>query len=188
MKKATVYRIISFAAAVIMLCASFSACKKDKGNKLTDEQQTALINAAEAFYEYGGSYNSENMIPMDEAEMFVYYYYNDKLEAAEGDYALLSKDEAEKFFKTFFGYSIFPHPHAAENDGLLLYAEGNYLIKVRPAAADCEVKQITMLEDGKFEGSVSCRGENGQVSNLMLVFKIVDDSIRILECDHFDFA
>ena len=188
MKKINVCRIISFAAAVIMLCASFSACKKNEKNMLTDEQQTSLINAAEAFYEYGGSYNSTNMIPMDEAEMFIYYFYNDKLQAVEGDYAVLSKDDAEKFIKTFFGYSLFPHPHAAGNDGLLLYADGNYHIKVNKAAAECEIKQITPFDDDKFECNIACKGENGAVSNLMLKFKIIDDGIRILECDHFDLA
>ena len=186
MKKINVYRIISFAAAVIMLCASLSACSRNPKDKLTDEQQTALKNAAEAFYEYGGSYNSDNMLPMDEAEMFICYYYDDKLSAVEGDYALITKDEAEKFFKAFFGYTVFPHPHSAENNGRLLYADGNYLIKVNAAAAECVIEQITELENGKYESSISCKGSDGTAANLMLTFKILDEGIRIVECDRFD--
>ena len=124
--KNNIRRIIAAVVLAAVLAGAFvlTACKKQpqqdpadaqkepgkagENVALTEAQKSAVLTAAEAFYESGLVYDERNPLSISRIEQFVYYIYNGELTAGEDGYGSVALDEAENRIMTLFGIPVVP--------------------------------------------------------------------------------
>ncbi|MCH5278658.1 MAG: hypothetical protein J1E60_02600 [Christensenellaceae bacterium] len=178
-------RIRSFALMLALLSASaaFISCGK-KQDGLNDTQSAQLINVAEAFYECGLEFSSDDVINTNQLEMFVYYLYNDELTAGENGFGRVSFDEADAMVESIFGMGPAIHKNYSTDGSSPLYSIGqNYYVKVEPSNfVSSEIEDVTLDDDGHYRAAVNFTDSEGMTTQLRMVFDVNKNDIRVLEC------
>lgn len=203
--KNNIRRIIAAVVLATVLAGAFvlTACKKQpqqdpadaqkepgkagENVALTEAQKSAVLTAAEAFYETGLVYDERNPLSISRIEQFVYYIYNGELTAGEDGYGSVALDEAENRIMTLFGIKKLLHTKKNADPAQKYYCEGDrYYVRVNEPAAECSIASSEWDENGNAKITVAVKGADGVGAVLEFTAHLADGKLTLNSCKRYD--
>lgn len=195
-------RIACLLLAALMLLSSLAlfGCNNnepedDPNNPFSEfinsAQKNKLEVLAEAFAESRYTFDSSNPITFRDIELFICYYYDDKVLAGENGYGSVSATDADAFCEEVFGIKPTLRYNNTFEDEVPFYFDDDsqsYLIKPKDNfAAKVELESIEALKEGGYLASIKVSGTDGSQCVLELGFLLNKDAVRISSCKRYDF-
>lgn len=188
-------------AALMLLCSlALLGCNKNEPKDDTNNPFSEFINStqkeklevlAEAFAESGYAFDNSNPITFRDVELFICYYYDDKVLAGENGYGSVPAADADAFCEEVFGIKPTLRYNNTFEDEVLFYFDDDsesYLIKPKDNfASDVELESVEVLEEGGYLASIKVSGTDGSQCLLELGFLLNKDAVRIRSCKRYDF-
>lgn len=188
-------------AALMLLCSlALFGCNKNEPENDPNNPFSELINStqkeklemlAEAFAESRYSFDSSNPITFRNVELFICYYYDDKVLAGENGYGSVPAAAADAFCEEVFGIKPTIRYNNTFEDEVLFYFDDeseSYLIKQKDNfATSVELESVETLKDGGYLASIKVSGTDGSQCVLELGFLLNKDAVRISSCKRYDF-
>lgn len=195
-------RIACLLLAALMLLSSLAlfGCNNNETEDDPNNPFSEFINSAqkkklevlaEAFAESRYTFDSNNPITFRNIELFICYYYDDKVLAGENGYGSVPATDADAFCEEVFGIKPTIRYNNTFEDEVLFYFDDDsesYFIKPKDSfAVDVELESVETLKEGGYLASIKVSGTDGSQCILELGFLLNKDAVRISSCKRYDF-
>lgn len=195
-------RIACMLLAALMLLSSLAlfGCNKkeptdDPNNPFSEfinsAQKNKLEVLAEAFAQSRYAFDSTNPITFRDIELFICYYYDDKVLAGENGYGSVPAADADAFCEEVFGIKPTLRYNNTFEDEVPFYFDDDsqsYLVKPKDSfATKVELESVEALQEGGYLASINVSGTDGSQCILELGFLLNKDAVRISSCKRYDF-
>lgn len=184
-----IIKYLFLALAMTVLVYVTAACFKSDPTKLDVKQSEKLLNIAEAFYESGENFNNTEAIGNRQLEYFMYYYYNDELEAQDDGYASLPVADADALVTGVFGFA--PTLRSAQSSGErpFYFEDGKYYFEVKSSdVVSSSINSVSLDDDGNTVAVIALTDASGVEYQLRIVFVMNGEDMQIISCSKFMFS